>query len=679
MPVYSTVCPRNCYSACSFKVHVKKGKIVRIAPHAENKTTPEGICLRGLSYLERVYSPQRILFPLKKISNDKFKRISWSEALSAISEKMLFLRQRYGAQSIFFYEAGGMLGLLSFFSLKFWEMFGGCTTTYGDLYCSAGIEATRLTLGKNKHSSPWTLEDAKLIILWGKNPAETNVHEMIPIAKAQQKDAKLVVIDPRRTQSSERADLLIQIRPGTDAALALAIANILIKKEWIDKDFIANFVHGYEFFKESVEDFSVNEAESITGVPANYIYRLAHYIGNTKPMTIIAGFGIQQYSNGGQTIRALLSLNILTGNIGIRGGGWHYANLQSQVFNDFISAIYPENTDKIKRRIPVANIGKAMLRADNPSLKMAWIERANPVTQHPDTNQTLKALHKIPFKVVVEQFMTDTAREADIILPAKTMFEQSDLVASFWSPYLQLRQKVIDPPGEVKPETEIYYLLAKALGYTEDEMSETLLPPGDKYVIMFLKKMLQRFPEIKWSDLEKRPVIPPEVEEIAFSNLQFPTPSKKIELFSKISTSQWGVSPVPDFKWPKELKELLKLKDNNKYLHLITPGSKNHGHSHFNNLKSISQFSPKPLIYIHPDDAKARNIKDADRVKVFNSRGSIKLKAELSYDILPGCVYIFKGWWNNHGANANFLSGGRETDMGHGTAFHDNVVQIEKN
>ena len=208
MPVFTTACPRNCYSTCSMRVFIKNGRLRMIEPHPDNLATPEGVCLKGLSYVERVYSPDRLLYPLKKEeSGQNFKRITWDEVFDLLTEKLAFFKDKYGAQSILYYTGSGTKGLLNEVGINFWRPFGGCTTTYGDLCWPAGLEATRLTLGENKHNTPWDISNSKLIILWGKNSAETNIHQMLYIEKALENGGKLVVIDPRRTQSSERAEI----------------------------------------------------------------------------------------------------------------------------------------------------------------------------------------------------------------------------------------------------------------------------------------------------------------------------------------------------------------------------------------------------------------------------------------------------------------------------------------
>ena len=332
MPVHSTACPRNCYSTCSFKAHVENGKLVNIDPHPGNRATPEGICIKGLSYVERAHARDRILHPLKRNSCGEFERVTWEEAMAEIAGRMTGLKEKHGPQSILFYTGSGMSGLVNRFSNLFWELFGGATTIYGNLCWPAGLEAVRLTLDDNKHNAPWAIEQAKLIILWGKNPAETNIQQMIFIERAQRQGAKLVVIDPRRTPSSERADLLVQPRPGTDAALALGLANLVISLGLTDQQFIRDNVLGYEAFRESIRELTPEKTTKITDVPVEFLEELARDIGTVRPMTLAPGYGMQRFTNGGQTIRSLLALNVITGNIGKPGACFHYADLQSYVF-----------------------------------------------------------------------------------------------------------------------------------------------------------------------------------------------------------------------------------------------------------------------------------------------------------------------------------------------------------
>lgn len=679
MKEYVTVCPRNCYSTCSLRVVVHNNKIINVMPLPGNRATPNGVCLKGLGYVERANSKDRILFPHKKLKDGKFVRISWDEAIDTIAQKLVNLKRDFGSHSVLYYAASGMSGLLNEISGRFWQqIYGGATVVYGNLCWPAGLEATRLTLGDNKHNAPWDLENARLVVLWGKNSAESNIHEMIPLNNSIDNGGQLVVIDPRRTESTQRAKLLIQPLPSTDAALALAVAHIIVKNGWIDAEFIARYVKGFDEFRVHVQQLTPEWASNITGVPVDLINKLAWHIGNVRPMTLIPGYGMQRYTNGGQTIRAILALSVITGNIGKPGACWHYANLQSYIFDDVLEPLcyYPSRQPHgiTHRSISTARLGVDMLSTENPKLRMIWVERGNPLTQNPDTNLTLKAFRSLEFRVVVEQFFTDTALEADIVLPAKNMFEQTDIVGSYWNPYIQLKQKVVEPNGEVKPETEIYYLLSKKLGFTDNQLEGILVKPGDRNVEQFLNEKLSKFPDLSLEKLKEGPVIAPGLQEFAFSDFTFNTPSGKIELYSNRAVSEWNTDPLPAYVPAVEISDA---KDTGYPLVLMSPNTKNRIHSQFNNLEIIGMISGPPTISINPADAQKRGIENGAMVEVFNGRGNLRLKAELTYQIRVGCVSIPNGWWRTQGVSVNTLSAGRETDMGHGAAFHNNTVEVK--
>ena len=661
------------------RVEVEDGRLRTIESHPENMATPEGVCLKGLSYIERVYAKDRILHPLQRTAGGGFERISWDAALDRIATELISARKRYGPRSVFFYTGSGTKGLLNEVSKDFWKLFGGCTATFGDLCWPAGLEATRLTLGDNKHNAPWDLVNARLIIFWGKNPAETNIHQMRFVEEAVDNGARVVVIDPRRTQSAEGAELLVQIRPGTDGALALGIAHLLIARRSIDDAFVRNHVHGYQEFAAMVRDYPPDDVAEITDVPVEVIERLTDLIGSITPLSICAGFGMQRYTNSAQTMRALIALVALTGNIGKPGAGWIYANLQTSIFSKLCEplALYPPDSDDDPIRVSVstARLGPEMLEQRDPELKVAWVERGNPVTQNPQTSKVLEAFRALDFRVVVDQFLTDTAREADVILPAKTMFEQTDVINAYWHPYIQIKAKLIEPPGEVRPETEVYWHLAHRLGVSADEVARSIPAPSDEAIEAWLEKRLEPFPELSLERLRRGPVFGPRCEEVAWSDLIFPTPSGKIELLSEEAGVRWDVNTLPiygpNFERPAT-------GNAGQYpLQLLTPNTKNRIHSQFGNLPSIRGLDPETLAEMSPVDAAARGIDDGDWVYVFNGRGKVKIRVRLDHSLRPGCIVIHNGWWLPEGGGINLLSAARETDMGHGAAFHDNAVEAE--
>ena len=674
MPVFTSACPRNCYSTCSLKVTVEEGRVVAIDPHPGNRATADGPCLKGLSYLERTEPGSRLLQPLRRQADGSFAAISWDAALDLMAERFAAIRARYGPQSVLYYAGSGTKGLLNGVGMTFWRLFGGCTTTYGDLCWPAGLEATRLTLGDNRHSAPWDLAEARLVVMWGKNAAETNLHQMRFLEQALERGARCVVIDPRRTATAERAHLLVQPRPGTDGALALGLAHLLIRDDRIDHAFIQAHVLGFEPFAESVRAWTPERTAQVTGVAVAHLEALAWELGTVKPVTLCAGFGMQRYTKSGQTLRALLALLAITGNLGRPGAGWVYANLQSDVFSavkDPLDFYPPERPDGIVRvSVSTARLGRDMLAQDGPPLKAVWVERGNPLCQNPETGKVREAFRALDFRVVVDERLTDTAREADLVLPSKSLFEQTDVIGAYWHPYLQIRQKLMEPPSAVKPETELYWLLAQRLGLPLD----TLPAPGDAAVEAFLEAKLARFPGLTLAALREGPVLAPGHQEVAFADGVYPTPSGRIELWSEEAARRWGVDPLPAYQEPLESAAGAR---GDYPLQLLTPNQKNGIHSQFLDLKVIQALDGGPGLWIAAEDASARRLVQGDRARVFNDRGELFLPVRIDLGLLRGCVVAFNGYGAAHGGSVNLLSLGRETDLGHGAAFHDNLVQVE--
>ena len=678
MTVYTTACPRNCYSTCAMRVTVEAGRVTAIDPHPGNLATPEGACLKGLSYLERVYHPERILHPLRRIREGVFERVSWDTALNLMAEKLQEAKAKHGPQSVLYYAGSGTKGLLNGCGAAFWRAFGGYTSTYGDLCWPAGLEATRLTLGDNVHNAPWDLAKAKLIVLWGKNAAETNLHQMRFVDQALEAGATCVVIDPRRTQTAERAQMLVQPKPGTDGALALGLAHLIIKAGQVDAEFVATHVHGFDAFAESVQAWAPARTAETTGVPVAQIEPLAELMGQLKPMTLCAGFGMQRYTNAGQSMRAMLALLAITGNLGKPGAGWVYANLATQIFGhvkDPIDFYPPEQPDGVARiSLSTARLGADMLAQQDPPLAFAWVERGNPLSQNPATPTVREAFRRLDFLVVVDERLTDTAREADLILPSKSLFEQSDVIGAYWHAYLQLRQKLIEPPGEVKPETEIYWELGQRLGMSETTLRTILPEPGDISVDRWLQQKLDPF-GLTLDQLREGPVLAPGTPEVAFVDGRYPTPSGKIELWSEEAVQRWGVDPLPAYRDPLEGAASPQGRFP---LQFLSPNTKNGIHSQFLTLQVIRQFEPGPVLMMGPEEAAARSLSQGDRARVFNDRGALTLPVKIDFGIRKGVVVAFNGWGQQDGGSVNLLSEGRETDLGFGAAFHDNRVEVEK-
>ncbi len=668
MPVHTSACPRNCYSTCGLRVTVDEGHVTAIDAHPANRATPEGPCLKGLSYLERTDPASRLLTPLRRGPDGTFRAIGWDEALDLLATRFLDLRARFGPQAVLYYAGSGTKGLLNGVGMAFWRRFGGCTTTYGDLCWPAGLEATRLTLGDNRHNAPWDLANARLIVMWGKNAAETNVHQMRFVDQALAAGGRLVVVDPRRTQTAERASVLLQPRPGTDGALALALAHVIFREGLEDRAFLAAHVLGWEAYAERVRAWTPARAEAVTGVPSAEIEALARDLATAGPVTVCAGFGMQRYQDSGQTMRAILALLALTGNVGRPGAGWVFANLQTQVFGglkDPLDFYPPERPDGVVRvGVSTARLGRDLAALQDPPVKAAWVERGNPLCQNPATPRVLEAWRALDFRVVVDERLTDTAREADLVLPSKSLFEQTDVIGAYWHPYLQLRPRLVDPPGQVRPETEVYWDLAGRMGLDRTG----LVPPGGEEA--WLEARLAPLPGVTLDRLREGPVLAPGAEEVAFADRVFPTPSGRIELASAEAAARWGVDPLPDYTRADAPGSFP--------LRLLTPNHKNSIHSQFIDLAVLRALDPGPRLLLGAEEAAARGLREGDRVRVHNARGGLVLPLRLDLSLPRGVAVAFNGYGAAHGGSVNLLSQDLETDMGHGAAFHETFVDVER-
>ena len=537
-----TVCPRNCYCTCGMVATVENGRLTGIQGDPENPATAGEVCLKGLSYVERAHHPDRIASPLLRKEGGDLEPVSWDEALDRIVASLWSIRKESGPLAVLHYEGSGSHGALSGLADAFWNPYGGVTRAHGDLCWPAGLEATRLTYGDNRHSHPILTRKSRFILLWGHNPAETNVHQWRLIREAQERGARVAVVDPRATDSSDGADLHLQPRPGTDAALALGLAQAIVTEGLHDADFLREHAVGVERYLERIEAFPLDRTAEITGLDQEEIHSLARAFALGNPSLLVAGFGLQRHRHAGQAMRAVALLPALTGNVGRPGGGWQYANLNSHCLRP--PPHLPPGEDVRTRSFPTSRLGRSLQELRDPPLRAAWFEKANPVSQHPRTKEVIRGFAGLELVVVVDQFLTDTARLAHVVLPSKTLFEEEDLVTAYWHPYLQLRQKVLDPPEGVKTETEIWRELCDRFGFSTRAFD---LDPSDR-----LRAMLPEGKEDALEELRLRPLDLSGRGEVAWEDHRFETPSGKVEFASETATRLWAVDPVPGYDPPPE-------------------------------------------------------------------------------------------------------------------------------
>lgn len=666
--IVNTVCPRNCYSACGMQVFVKDGKVIKIQGNKNNPATYGAICQKGLSYPRMISSENRLLYPLKRTGEKgqgQFERIEWDEAADIIHDRFIETARKYGPESILYYVASGNHGsAMQSYAYGFWYQMGGFSTTRGSLCSPAADLAVKYTYGVSKDSAIADIENARLIILWGKNPAYTNFHTMRYINKAVEKGARLVTIDPRRNESSIKSHLHLYPRCGTDGLLAIGIAKFIIERGLLGEDFIKDHTYGFEQYKEMLNRYTLDEICSTVEIDKNEIEKLFELIKETPRFTLIMGKGFQRYSNGGQTARAVCLLPALTGGTGRSGSGLYYSDAQRP---GFVWPYFPPEPDKIRKDIGKALLGSDILEKNDPPIKGVWIERANPVTSNPNNKKIIEALKSLDFIVCTEHFMTDTAAMADIVLPTAMFLEENDIISSYGHSYLQLKQKALDSPGECKSDKEIYRLMGKRFGF-----DMRYLPENDEEIL----EDVINASGFK-TTIEKMRIVPylfPEYNEIAFSDMKFPTSSGRIEFYSEALHDDWGENPLPVYSEPLESKYSAPVLFEKYPLQLMSAHAKERINSQFFEICK----KDAPAVNMHTNDALARGINEGDLVKIFNERGEIFARASVGEIIKPGVINVCEGWWNCTGAGVNALSDDRETDIGHGAAFHNCLVEAVK-
>ena len=657
-----TVCPRNCYCTCGMLVTVDEGRIVRIEGDPKNPATSGHLCLKGLAYARRATSEDRILTPLvRRRKGGPLEPTSWKNALADIAERLDRIRRQSGPDAVLFYEGSGSHGALGQLAFAFWHQFGGCTLPFGDLCWPAGLEATRLTYGANLHNHPRLTRHSRFVILWGHNPAETNVHQMRLLLEARERGATLALIDPRETDTSDLVDVHLKPKPGTDAALALGIGAVIVEEGLHNRAFLEAHAAGVDEYLRRIEEYPLQRVEQVTGVPGESIRALARAYGGTRPALLIAGFGLQRHRHAGQTVRAVALLPALTGNVGTPGGGWQYANLASHCLQP---VPLPARPTAVRERFAVARLGDALASLAQPPLRAAWIEKANPASQNPNTAAVRDGLSRLDLVVVVEQFQTDTTQAADYVLPAKNLFEQEDLVTAYWHPYLQRRAKVFEPPGQVKPESEIWRLLCERFGFdaswfpTDTQpLLRGLLPPGAGDA---------------FDRLAEEPLDLSNTGDVAFARYRFPTPSGKVEFASDEAARLWRVDRVPDYAGVDGSEA-----DARRFpLRLLSCKTRDRIHSQFGNLDWIRDVERPHRLEMHPDDALARGLADGQHVIAWNERGGIAVALRVSHGLRPGVVHLLEGRSREEDPQVNLLTGEGVTDMGHGATFYECAVEV---
>lgn len=660
-------CPHDCPDTCAFITTVEEGKAVSIQGDPSHPITQGFLCIKLNHYLEWVYNPRRVLYPHRRVGpkgSGQFERITWQEALELISSRFREIKARYGPEAIMPYNYSGTLGVLNFGSMdrRFFHRLGATRLLY-TICSSAGKEGFIATVGAALGPDPEDIPKTRLIILWGTNTITSNPHYWPLIQKARRQGAKLIVIDPLRTRTASLADVHIPIKPGTDGALALGIMHVIIRDNLYNADYVSRFTCGFEALKERVAFYTPEKVAEITGVPAADIEALARLYAGTPYSLIRLNYGLQRHTNGGMAVRTIACLPGLT-------GAWLYPGCGALLTT---SGAFQINQEKLQRpdllpnnprTINMIHLGKALTELDDPPVKALFVYNADPANTAPNRELVIKGLMREDLFVVVHDiFFTDTARFADVVLPATSQLERLDLHTSYGHYYISLNQPAIEPLGESISNTELFRRLARAMGFEEECFSDSDEELVDQALegSGITREQLERE---GWVRLNlPRPFTP-------FAE-GFPTPSGKLEFYSH-RLEKMGLDPLPYYEpLPASPYPLI----------FITPSAHHFLNSSFGAVDSLRAKEGRPELIIHPEDAEKRDISDGNLVRVWNERGECYLWARVSYETIPGVVVSPSVWWGSFspkGTGVNSTTPDLEADLGRGATFYSNYVEVEK-
>jgi anaerobic selenocysteine-containing dehydrogenase len=686
--VVHSVCPHDCPDTCGMRVTVEDGRAIRVEGDPTHPITRGFLCVKVNQYIEHVYSERRVLTPRRRIGpkgSGEFAAIGWDEALDEIAARFATIVEEHGAEAILPYSYSGTLGLLHNYSMDYRFFYRlGATLLQRTICTAAAVEGNRYTLGSYYGTDPEQFPGAKLIICWGTNPVTSNPHLLPFLKAAQEGGATLVVIDPRRTRTAERADWHLQPLPGSDAALALGLMHVIIAEGLHDEAYVRDHTLGFDELRKRAAEYPPARVAELTGIPAGEIVRLARLYATTKPAVIRLQYGMQRHSNGGMLVRVVTCLPALIGSWRDPSGGLLMSTSGGFGFN--MGALQRPDLlgERQPRSVNMIELGAALTGLNDPPIKALFVYNADPVASTPDTNVVLAGLAREDlFTVVHDTYRTDTTRWADIILPATSQLEQLDLHKAYGNYYVQINTPAIAPLGESKSNTELFRLLAARMGFTEpcfadsdDDLIEQALDSTHPWMAGITRERLERE---RWVRLTL-PQNGPDGAFVPFAQGGFATPSGKVEFYSE-RLRALGHDPLPTHLPLAESAEATPELHARYPLTLLTPKAHHFINSTFNDVRTLTRREGRPTIEISPADAAARGIADGELVRVFNDRGECFLHALVIDRVRPGVVASPATWWAStfRGGNGiNALTPSRPADMGGGATFYTNLVQVER-
>ncbi|MGE0098177.1 MAG: molybdopterin-dependent oxidoreductase [Hydrogenophaga sp.] len=665
-------CPHDCPDTCALITTVEDGVAVRVQGNPAHRHTDGALCTKVSRYTERSYHPERLLHPLRRNGpkgSGRYERVDWDTALDDIAARLGAIAAR-DPQAIVPYSYAGTMGQVQGEAMagRFFHRLGAAFLDR-TICSSAGGEALLQTLGGKVGMKVEHFARSKLILIWGSNSIGSNLHFWRLAQQAKREGARLVCIDPRRTETADKCHEHIALRPGTDAALALALMHQLITCDWLDHDYIERHTLGWEGLRERALQWPPERAAEVCGVPVQQIVDLARDYGTTKPAAIRLNYGMQRVRGGGNAVRAIACLPALVGAWRDPAGGMllsasgHFpvdrAALQRP---DLLGARRP-------RTINMITIGDDLLRESSPGfgprIEALIVYNSNPVAVAPESDQVVQGfLREDLFTVVLEHFQTDTADHADYILPATTQLEHWDIHTSYGHTDVLLNRPAIAPVGQARTNTDIFRALAARMGFDDpcfDDDDLALCRAAFGKAVDFEQLLDQGYATLA-------------VPEAPFAQGGFPTPSGRCEFHSArlVAQGQDGLPDhLPNFETPGSSAHYP--------LAMISPPARNFLNSSFVNVQSLRDIEGEPLLEIHADDATPRGIQSGQMVRVFNDRGEYRCKARVSSRARPGVVNGLGIWWRKlgfDGTNVNQVTSQKITDMGRGPVFYDCLVEV---
>ena len=695
--VVHAACPHDCPDACGVLITVEDGRATRIQGDPAHPVTQGFLCAKVAKYLDRVYAPDRVLYPMRRLAPKgqgagdatDFARISWDEALDEIMRRFRRISMEFGPEAILPYSYGGTLGYLNNSGMAhrfFYRL--GASQLNRTICATAGGDALVTVTGRRMGTEPEQFPHSRYIIAWGANIHGTNIHLWPFIEQARRNGAKLVVIDPYRTRTAQCADWYLPINPGTDVALALGMMNVIINGRLHNQDYISKYTLGFDQLQARVQDYPPERVAKWTGIPAEDICKLAREYATSRPAVIRVNYGVQRSENGGMAVRAISMLPCITGSWKEVGGGLQLSTSGSFLCLDRAVVERPDLMSRSPlgrpaRVVNMSELGKALTQLDSPPVKATFVYNSNPVAVAPNHSDVVRGfLRPDLFTVVHEQFFTDTVRYADLLLPATTFFEHKELQTSYGHHYLQISEQAIEPLGECKSNTDMFRDLAQRMGFPEacfretvDEMIEGALrqpggqpAPGRPAALEGItRERLEQEGHVRLN-LGEAPFLP-------FAQGFF-TPSGKAELYSGTLATA-GMDPVASFVPPKESRHT---ENARKFpLELLSRKADNYLNTSFCNIDSLRKLEDPELVEINAQDAAARGIREGDWVRIFNDRGEVRLRAHVNGAVQAGVVAARLNWPSlaPDGKSINTLTSETLTDIGAGATFYSCLVEVE--